>query len=335
MSQVAHDLPGRIGYARATYRRCVARLGRATLEDRAIALELDPRPRMASARFWGLAAWRWALRAVRATAAENPAAALSAGIARALAEASYVRGARTAARWLVWLVRRVRWTLLRRRYREPASVATPNPARAVVRPVRPARSVGVHPGRRPEPQCGRLEPPDRPTVGAVDPRTHNPVGWTANVENRVLALGPPVLLPAGARARRCAACWLPGWATAASTGARRRASGCGALPCAITRTARTGSRPSRCCSRPGGRNASPRPCARWPGRTTRGSNWCWRCMETDSPRCPSRAARASRVAWCAWAMPALWASPSTRRRMRRQVRCLPRWTTTTSTTPIT
>ena len=40
---------------------------------------------------------------------------------------------------------------------------------------------------------------------AVNPRRYNPVGWTANVERRVLALGPAVLLPAGTRCRRTVA----------------------------------------------------------------------------------------------------------------------------------
>ena len=39
-------------------------------------------------------------------------------------------------------------------------------------------------------------------VPAFDPARVNPVGWTANVEERVLALGPPPLLPAGASAAR-------------------------------------------------------------------------------------------------------------------------------------
>ena len=132
-------------------------------------------------------------------------AALRAGLVQLRAEARHVRGPRTAARWLGWLGRRVRWTLLRGRYRESVAFETPGPTPGAVQAGRPARSAGVRPGARPEPRCGRPARAGRPTVGAVDPRRHNPVGWTANVENRVLALGPPRLLPAGARARRAVA----------------------------------------------------------------------------------------------------------------------------------
>ena len=132
-------------------------------------------------------------------------AALRAGLVQLRAEARHVRGPRTAARWLAWLGRRVRWTLLRGRYRESVAFETPGPAPGAVQAARPARSADVRPGARPEPRCGRPARAGRPTVGAVDPRRHNPVGWTANVENRVLALGPPRLLSAGARARRAVA----------------------------------------------------------------------------------------------------------------------------------
>ena len=106
-----------------------------------------------------------------------------AGAAQARAEAAHVRGVRTALRYAAWLGRRLRWFLRRGPgpWPDAAVGARVLPRRRPSRPVRPPRK-----------SC-------RPWV---DARVDNPVGWTANVGNRVLALGPPALLPPGARARR-------------------------------------------------------------------------------------------------------------------------------------
>ena len=95
-----------------------------------------------------------------------------AGAAQAREEAVHVRGPRTAACYLHWLGGRVRWAA---GGRVGAGVPAASPNRVV----------------RPTGGCGTF-----------DVRLDNPVGWTANVERRVLALGPLCRLPAGALARR-------------------------------------------------------------------------------------------------------------------------------------
>ena len=108
-----------------------------------------------------------------------------AGLAQARGEAVHVRGVRTAVRYLAWLGRRLRWLARRGAYREPA---LPAPRRAAEsRPAAGATGTPVGPTAR----DGAL--PRSPC--AFDPRSDNPVGWTANVERRVLALGPWGRLP--------------------------------------------------------------------------------------------------------------------------------------------
>ena len=117
----------------------------------------------------------------------SAARGMAAAARQACAEAAHVRGPRTAARWLAWLGRRLRWALLRSRHQDHA--LPPRGAGAALRCVRPLGA--------------RRQPSASPAAGpGFDPRRHNPVGWTGNVERRVLALGPPRLLPPGARARR-------------------------------------------------------------------------------------------------------------------------------------
>ena len=98
-----------------------------------------------------------------------------AGIAQALAEGAHVRGPRTAARYVGWLGGRMRWAF----------------AGGVGAGVQAASAVDMP---AVTPYCYDF--------GLPDPRLDNPVGWTANVERRVLALGPLDRLPAGALASR-------------------------------------------------------------------------------------------------------------------------------------
>ncbi len=95
-----------------------------------------------------------------------------------------MRGPRTAARYLHWLGGRVRW----------------------------AAGGGVG-GGVPAAAPHRAPAPARPTADdePLDVRVDNPVGWTANVDRRVLALGPLYRLPAGALASRVVGCdeWVP------------------------------------------------------------------------------------------------------------------------------
>ena len=156
------------------------------LAARGVAAALSPRRPFPPRRPW-LAMLRRARGALGRSAA-HARDALLAGAAQARAEAAHIRGPRTGARWLAWLGRRLRWTLWR----------------------------GAHGGRDPVPSgagAGSGGTPAARLSGArafagseaatcgFDPRFCNPVGWTANVESRVLALGPLAMLPPGARAR--------------------------------------------------------------------------------------------------------------------------------------
>ena len=116
------------------------------------------------------------------TDAHGAAAGLArvrAGVEQLGGEARHVRGPATAARWLAWAGRRFLWAWRRRRH--PEGLAAPT-ARV--------------PRRRPAPARAAVPP-----VGPFDARIDNPVGWTANVERRVLALGPRAGLPPRTRAR--------------------------------------------------------------------------------------------------------------------------------------
>ena len=126
-------------------------------------------------------------------------AALRAGLAQLRSEAAHVRGARTAARWLAWAARRLRWALLRRGYAESAAAAPYATARGGIGDRREPRRAPAG-GARQRPRAADVARGVRP----FDPRVDNPVGWTANVERRVLAVGPRARPPRGAPARRAA-----------------------------------------------------------------------------------------------------------------------------------
>lgn len=115
--------------------------------------------------------------------AAGPLAVLRSGLAQACAEAAHVRGPRSAARWAAWLGRRVGAMLRVRRL---------GAAR------RQRRTLGLPPPARAGPGAWRAQD----CRAGFDPRRCNPVGWTANVERRAVALGPPRLLPTDAQARR-------------------------------------------------------------------------------------------------------------------------------------
>ena len=191
--------------------------------------------------------WRLAARRVRpATNRDRPHASrrgrprmsLRAGIVQALGQAAHVRGVRTGWRYLRWLGRRVRWTILARGIADGTPLPPQRSARSTEQP-RPAAAGVVLAA------CGARAravfaatgvpldaPPDRAdvvvadtqnavpaadtpvvvladvppalAVPAFEPAGYNPVGWVANVENRVVALGPRRLLPPGVRARGAA-----------------------------------------------------------------------------------------------------------------------------------
>ena len=158
-----------------------------------------------------------------------------AAAARVWAEARHVRGPRTAWRLLGWLAAGLRWRLGQGGARWEASPA-PAPARTDPPPGDPslgaeiavagarARAVFAASARVVRDPGGRqvdvvladsaaeaagIDAPrvllrDRPAlaVPAFDPARHNPIGWVRDVERRAAALGPPRLLPPGARARR-------------------------------------------------------------------------------------------------------------------------------------
>ena len=205
-------------------RRCWA-----ALLGRSIALELDP---------WRYAfGWRRARTLGRHAAGRlrgagrSVARGISAGFAQARAEAAHVRGMRTAARYLGWLCRRAKWTLSASRESGaaawsrpvtgiasratvcgPAFVALGHNARAVVAACGARAVVGdgavlvadtpAHAAGSVRPAAVLSECAPRLRVPPLDPRVDNPVGWTPNVEDRVLALGSTAMLPPGARARR-------------------------------------------------------------------------------------------------------------------------------------
>ena len=123
-----------------------------------------------------------------------------ASLAQLLAEAADVRGRRTAARYLAWAGRRLRQAMVRRGAPDAAAPEAAGPGSAGRRVCPSAAAWCEDPGRaapRPARRGGLAAP-------AFDPCVDNPVGWTANVEDRVFALGEPARLPAGARARRIA-----------------------------------------------------------------------------------------------------------------------------------
>ena len=149
----------------------------AALLRRSARLGLDPRRLGApGARLAGLGR-RTA--AGGAAALRTAAVVACAGAAQAREEALHVRGPRTAAGYLHWLGGRVRWALGRGVGAGVPAASPTNVPAAVWR-------FG---------DCG-----------VPDVRLDNPVGWTANVERRVLALGPLDRLPAGALARRAVGC---------------------------------------------------------------------------------------------------------------------------------
>ena len=148
----------------------------------------------------------------------------SSPVARVLAEVRRIRGARSAWRFLRWLVHGVRW-----RWREDGSRhATPHLAepplgaeiatvgrraaavfRTAAIAARPDRDVDVVVAdtRRDAPRSGApavilAESPQQFSVPAFDPRRWNPVGWVRNVEAGAACLGPRRLLPRDARVRR-------------------------------------------------------------------------------------------------------------------------------------
>ena len=165
-------------------------LGRvAALAAKSLAMEADLRPRLAGVRRGLLTLARRTAPAVRDRPKAVAAAARAAWI-QFRDEAAHVRGWRTAARFCAWWARRCRWLLVRRRWATPLAHGVGS-ARAA------ARRAG---GQMPRPTA-RGGP--RQGLGAAapgfDPRRCNPVGWTANVERRVIALGCPDRLPRGAR----------------------------------------------------------------------------------------------------------------------------------------
>ena len=153
------------------------------------------------------------------------------GIAQALGQAAHIRGVRTGWRYLQWLGRRVRWTILARGFADgtalsPRRPAQPPPApagvalaacgtraRAVFAATRaaldaaPDRADVIVADTHDAVPAGDAhvvvlaDAPPTLAVPAFDPARYNPVGWVANVENRVVALGPRRLLPPGIRAR--------------------------------------------------------------------------------------------------------------------------------------
>ena len=174
----------------------------AALLRRSLALELDPRWRFAFAARRARALGRHAAARLRG-ARRSIARGVRAGFAQARAEAAHVRGLRTTLRYLAWLGRRAKWALSGSRESaataaaaecRPAPVAGPVLGATVCPPAFEARG---HNARAVLSGCA-----PRLRVPALDPRVDNPVGWTANVEHRVLALGSAALLPPGALARR-------------------------------------------------------------------------------------------------------------------------------------
>ncbi len=104
-------------------------------------------------------------------------------------EARHVRGARTAWRFLQWLVSGIRWWLGQGRGWQPSS--TP--------PGLPTETAAAVEAPTALPDAAAA-----PAVPAFDPLLDNPMGWIRHVENRALCLGPRALLPPGVRARPAA-----------------------------------------------------------------------------------------------------------------------------------
>ena len=164
---------------------------------------------------------------------------------RILDEARHVRGLRTGWRFLGWFGRALAWRLgqdcrtERERRRTAGSaplgveiaVLGPRARAAFADSPRAARGIPRPPGGR-HVDAALADTPAlaaeaaaagipvavlsvagagaRLGVPAFDPGRWNPVGWTPNVEDRVGALGPPALLPAGAAADRRVGAGAPG-----------------------------------------------------------------------------------------------------------------------------
>ena len=157
---------------------------------------------------------------------------MRAAAARVFAEASHVRGLRTAHRFLEWLTMAVRWRLRREGGARPAASA---PARRTAQADRAlgveivtlgpraravfagssrvahhlgAQHVDVVVADNPAEAAGARGPvvllSEAPSlsVPAFDPAVYNPIGWVRNVEHRVATLGPRRLLPRGAGSHR-------------------------------------------------------------------------------------------------------------------------------------
>ena len=159
-------------------------------------------------------------------------------VARAIEEARHVRGPRTAWSFLKWLVGKARWWLRRgrrvrpddRHVRRPQSTRTPDGstpaglgAEIAALGTRASRvfaaSGQVHDAldeghvdvvladsrasaADADAPVVSLEDSPRLAVPAVDIAVHNPIGWVRNVENRIVCLGPPDLLPPGVNVHR-------------------------------------------------------------------------------------------------------------------------------------
>ena len=175
----------------------------AALLGRSLAMELHPRRRFAFARRRARTLGRAAATRLGG-AGRSVARGLRAGFAQLRAEAAHVRGMRTAARYLGWLGRRVRWALSGSRESGAAAGAAGSRPATVVRGDAAVlvADAAAHAAGSVRPAAVPSECAPRLRVPALDPRVDNPVGWTGNVEDRVLALGSTALLPPGARARR-------------------------------------------------------------------------------------------------------------------------------------
>ena len=151
-------------------------------------------------------------------------------LARVWAEAAHVRGACTLWRFLRWLGTGARWKLGQGRGWAPsargdcAARADPPLGAAIAvlgpraRAVFAASSRVSHAADGPPPDAALADSAEHAAgvrspvvllddaaalaVPAFDPALDNPVGWVRDVEPRAAALGPPVLLPPGACARR-------------------------------------------------------------------------------------------------------------------------------------
>ena len=170
-----------------------------------------------------------------------PRGSARAVLARVWAEVAHVRGPRTLWRFLRWLAAGVRWKLGQGRAWTPPALPArsassarvdPPPGVAIAalgpraRAVFAASSRVSHTAGEPQPDglppevvladsadlaagirspAAFLDHAPALAVPAFDPALDNPVGWVRDVEPRAAALGPPALLPPGARVRRAVA----------------------------------------------------------------------------------------------------------------------------------